>query len=82
MMALAIHGATHRFGAPEGHDPVTDPHIYALMVRVTEEAGFTKCESAWEPTPAELASLLAGGRVILTVLGGQVPVNLRVEASP
>jgi hypothetical protein len=35
--------------------------------------------SAWEPTPAELAILKAGGHVVLTVFGGQPPVMLTVE---
>jgi hypothetical protein len=40
------------------------------------------CESAWEPTPDELAALHAGGSVILSVVGGQPPVMLSVQAPP
>ena len=37
-------------------------------------------ESAWEPTPEELAVLRAGGRVVLRVLGrGHPPVWIGVE---
>ena len=38
-----------------------------------------KHPSAWEPTPAELAVLVAGGHVVLSVVGGQPPVSLDVE---
>lgn len=39
------------------------------------------CDSAWEPTPAELEMLNAGGSVVLRVVGWQVPVALYVEPS-
>ncbi|HTN63079.1 MAG TPA: hypothetical protein VL147_16275 [Devosia sp.] len=36
--------------------------------------------TAWEPTPAELALLNAGGSVVLTVPGLHPPVSLHAEA--
>jgi hypothetical protein len=50
-----------------------------LAVRVTPFTRNPFYESAWEPTPEELAHLNAGGSVILRVLGGQPPVALYVE---
>ena len=40
-----------------------------------------QCQSAWEPTPRELAILNAGGSVILSIIGGQPPVMLGAEAT-
>ena len=79
MIPRHITGATLRFCAPAGWDEATQGPCGRLDVRV--QPG-NVCESAWEPTPAELAALNAGASVILSVVGGQPPVMLYVEAPP
>lgn len=70
MIPLRITGATHVMHAPPGNDDVRDLHV-----RV--EGGVYL--SRWEPTPAELALLNAGGSVELAVLGGQPTVSIAVR---
>ncbi len=53
--------------------PTGGPEIHDLPV----VKGNGVCVSRWEPTPAELAILLAGGCVELAVMGEQPPVSLR-----
>jgi hypothetical protein len=67
----------HVLKAPKNWDPRPNGRCVALAVRV-EGIAFS---SAWEPTPAELEVLKAGGNVLLTVFGGQPPVILAVEPS-
>jgi hypothetical protein len=74
-----ISGATNYLGAPKGWHPETDGDCCHLAVRMVNEAGIQIAESAWEPTPDELAALNAGGSVVLRVVGGQPPVMLYVE---
>ena len=74
MIAKRIAGATHRLGAPSNWTE-GDGKCHALSIRQRDGC----CESAWEPTPAELEMLNAGGSVILRVRGGQLPVFLYVE---
>jgi hypothetical protein len=76
MIAKRIVGATHNLGAPKGWDSEKDGDCHHLAVRLVGENIF---ESAWEPTPDELAALNAGGTVILSIVGGQPPVMLSVE---
>ena len=78
MLPLRISGATHFLGAPKGWEPEKDGRCSHLAVRRVDEVW----QSAWEPTPAELAVLNAGGSVILSIVGGQPPVALAVEAAP
>lgn len=82
MIAKRIAGANAYPGAPEGWEPERDGTCGRLAIRVTRDAaGNAKyCQSAWEPTPAELQMLNAGGQIVLTVVGWQVPVALSVEA--
>ena len=77
MIPVKIRDATHRFGAPVGWDQAAMGRCSHLFVRFEEGA----CKSAWEPTPAELALLNAGGVIVLSVAGGQPPVMLGVEAA-
>jgi hypothetical protein len=76
MIPMRIAGATHYLGAPKGWEPEKDGPCCHLAVRVVDGNVW---ESAWEPTPAELAALNAGGSVLLRVVGGQPPVMLLVE---
>jgi hypothetical protein len=70
-----IENHTHVLGAPKDWDEAKDGKCARLWVRVVEGAW----QSAWEPTPAELEMLNAGGSVVLSVIGGQPPVALHVE---
>lgn len=76
MIPMHIAGATHYLGSPKGWEPEKDGSCCHLAVRVVDGNVW---ESAWEPTPAELAALNAGGSVLLRVVGGQPPVMLLVE---
>jgi len=82
VIAKRIRGTTTVFGKPEGWDEARDGKCHGLAVRIEArgQSGQVQCVSAWEPTPTEVQILQAGGHVILTVTGMQVPVNLRVEA--
>jgi hypothetical protein len=77
MMPLRILGATNYLGAPPGWEPAEDGACAPLAVRHVGNI----YESAWEPTPDELAALNAGGSVVLRVVGSQPPVALYVEPS-
>ncbi|MDE2103804.1 MAG: hypothetical protein KGL39_41585 [Patescibacteria group bacterium] len=66
------------FGAPDSWDD-SNGACLGLCVREMQSANGPIFESAWEPTPAELAALNAGGTVRLRVVGGQPPVLLFVE---
>lgn len=77
MIAKRISGANLYLGAPKDWDEEKDGSCHGLAVRRVEDNVF---QSAWEPTPAELAALNAGGLVVLSVVGGQPPVMLSVEA--
>lgn len=70
-----IRFATHAFGAPQSWDETKHGECGVLHVRKRANA---TCESAWYPSPEELARLNAGEPVILTVWGGQPPVSLNV----
>lgn len=76
MIPKRISGATLYMGAPKGWQPEKDGNCVHLAVRVVEGNIF---QSAWEPTPEELAMLNAGGSMVLSVVGGQPPVMLSVE---
>jgi hypothetical protein len=78
MIPKRIAGTTHYLGAPKGWEPERDGDCSHLAVR---QVGVC-FESAWEPTPGELATLAAGGSIVLSCFGGQPPVNLRVEPAP
>lgn len=78
MIPMRIANATHYMGAPKGWEPERDGRCSHLAVRVVGNV----YESAWEPTPDELAALNAGGSVLLRVVGGQPPVMLLVEPAP
>ncbi len=81
MNKLAILGWNAAPGAPKNWNPKRDGDCGALPIRVSQHADGTVayCESAWEPTPRELEQLVAGGKVVLRVVGWQVPVALYVE---
>jgi len=75
MIAAKIAGATGALLPPEGWEEGRHGKCSQLWVRL--DGGIF--QSAWEPTPGELALLNAGGKVILSVVGHQPPVALGVE---
>ena len=80
---MVIAGWTHAPGAPRDWNPAVHGDCGALPIRVQPYGtDAIMCESAWEPTPTELALLAAGGHVVLRVIGWQVPVALYVEPPP
>lgn len=61
----------------------TQDEYHALAVRDEVIAGINHMTSLWEPTPAELAQLNAGGHVRLTILGnGHPPVMITTQGPP
>ena len=85
MLKKVIRGWNAAPGAPKGWNPDRDGECGALPIRVFPPKSLTGAvpvqfvESAWEPDPAELAHLNAGGSVILRVMGWQPAVALYVE---
>lgn len=56
---------------------------YALAIKDEVIDGVNHMTSAWEPTPRELADLVAGGSVRLTILGqGHPPVKVTTQPAP
>lgn len=80
MKPISIEGANAHPGAPLGWDAEHDGPCGVLPVRVTYDGDRAKtCDSAWVPSPEEIALLISGGSVRLTVAGWQVPVSLHVD---
>ena len=76
MIPRRISGATLHLGAPKGWDADVDGRCVGLAVRILDGNVF---QSAWEPTQEEIAMILAGGSIVLSVVGGQPPVMVSVE---
>jgi hypothetical protein len=74
MKKALIEGATHNPGAPANWDPAKDGSCGGLPIKFDGRG----CESAWKPSPEQLAVLTDGGYVTLYVVGWQVPVSLSV----
>lgn len=75
MKPALIEGATNNPGAPRG----MEGHVRRLPIRVSQREDVGQvCESAWKPSPEELAVLMDGGYVVLGVVGWQVPVYLTI----
>jgi len=72
MINLAIEGTTRRIGKSQGY--------LGLCVRdAVYPDGTPVMQTAWQPTPSELARLNAGHSIILTILGtAHPPVLLEV----
>ena len=61
----------------------TQDEYYALAIKDEEIEGVNHMTSVWEPTPKELADLINGGSVRLTILGtGHPPVHLTTQPAP
>lgn len=73
MIVQRVAGCTRVLGKCQGY--------IGLPVRDIETNGRNVMETAWEPTPAELALLNAGGTVRLYVLGEEHP-PVKIEVLP
>lgn len=78
MIPRRIFGTNVVLGAPQNWNPEKDGPCGSLPARFDADRG--TYSTAWEPTPAELALLNAGGSVVLTVVGLHPPVSLHTEA--
>lgn len=75
MIPARIQGCTRALGAPKGWTPETSGPCRGLPIRDEVNGDLPCMTSAWEPTPAELAALNAGGKVYLRIFGdGHPPV--------
>jgi hypothetical protein len=83
MLVDRVEGCTRVLGAPKGWTPETSGDCHGLPIR-DEMNGDVPCMiSAWEPTPAELAALNLGAKVMLRLVGtGHPPVALYVSDVP
>ena len=72
MLSFAIDGTTRRIGKSQGY--------LGLCVRDFEYSdGTPAMMTAWQPTPAEVAKIVAGEPIYLTILGrAHPPVLLQV----
>lgn len=60
-----------------------DEYFELPIVDHVAEDGTRMMTSVWEPSPRELADLVAGGAVKLTILGtGHPPVMLTTQPAP
>ncbi|GAB1361818.1 hypothetical protein MASR1M32_10540 [Rhodobacter sp.] len=76
MINLAIEGTTRRIGKAQGY--------LGLCVKDFQYGdGTPAMQTAWEPTPAEIAAITAGAPIVLTLLGtGHPPVLIEVGNLP
>jgi hypothetical protein len=80
-----IEGATRRLGRPRRWTWVQSARdrIATLPVRDEVVDGVPKMVSAWMPTPDEIARIVAGAPVYLSVIGRRhPPVRLSVGEPP
>lgn len=72
MLSLSIEGTTRRIGKSQGYN--------GLCIRDFEYGdGTPAMMTAWQPTPAEVARIVAGEPIYLTLLGSaHPPVLLQV----
>jgi hypothetical protein len=76
-----IAGKTHSLGAPRDWNEDKNGPCARLPVRAIQIEGGVGMmfESAWKPSPEEIAALQNGGQVILRTYGVQPAVALYVE---
>lgn len=76
MLPTRIDGAMDKpIGAPDDWNPDQNGHCAALFVRCDQVDGIRYLRSAWETTPSEALSLLAGGKVELGLATRAHPVT-------
>ena len=69
MIPARIEGCTRTLGAPPDWTPETDGPCCGLPIRDEAAGSLHFMISCWEPTPAELAALNAGAKVMLRIVG-------------
>jgi hypothetical protein len=80
MLPVRIEGATRYLGAPRGWEPETSGPCAHLAIRDEMIEGLPYMTSSWEPMPADLAAIQAGGRIMLRIVGNaHPPVAIWVE---
>lgn len=78
MLHKKIDGWTRALGKEQGYFELTIRDI-----KIGENKDIPVMQSAWEPTPDELAMINAGAPIILSILGtGHPPVMLGVGQLP
>lgn len=83
MLIGRISGATRRLGAPANWKEEDHGRCDYLPIRDEQTPQGPVMTSAWEPTPDELALILKGAPVMLTVWGtAHPPVALHVGEPP
>lgn len=80
MKNVPAHKATHKFGPPGNWDTEKDGECFDLHVRqgTHGERNLPTFTSAWRPTEEELAKLLLGGEIEVTLVGTQTPMQVNV----
>jgi hypothetical protein len=80
MLIRRIEGATRNLGAPADWDgDLSKCNVLPIIDVDTDQGPFMV--SAWEPTPAELEAINAGGSIQLWISGtGHPVVSLTVDA--
>lgn len=79
MIVARIEGCTRALGAPAGWTPETSGECLGLPIRDQMNGDVPCMVSAWEPTPAEIAAIVAGAKIYLSVVGtAHPPVMLYV----
>jgi len=73
MIPGRIEGATRYLGAPEGWEPETSGECGHLAIRDQTNFDHPSMVSAWLPTPAEIAAIVAGSSIHLSIIGNMHP---------
>lgn len=83
MIIARIDAATRVLGAPADWNEERDGTCGSLAIRDVEIAGQNVMVSAWQPTPEEIAAIVAGATVRLYVWGSRhPPVSIGVGELP
>lgn len=83
MIPARIENCTVVLGAPPGWTPETSGPCVGLPIRREMNGDMPCMVSAWEPTPAELAAIAAGAKIMLRIIGAShPPVALYVGEVP
>lgn len=73
---------THWLGAPKGWEPGEHGTCGHLAIAAVQHPAGVAMLSRWEPTPAELELLNAGGSIELSVIGGSHPPVSLIAVPP
>lgn len=82
MLIGRIPGATRFLGAPANWNEQTDTHCAVLPILDYDVDGNNVMASAWEPTPDEIAAIVAGAKVHLHIWGSGHPVVAMTVGQP